>query len=274
MAVKRFTMFFDNVQGAGWSETHFATDGVQLPALIDSAQAVVAARAFGLGGGAHVTYVRVSDDAEQGDSLIYTPYARDGSGGGNGDGDADYGGTAINVRLQNKQAPYKTRGSIQLRGIPDVWVFRSGAVNYNTKYPRFIDAYIKALQAAGLGLRKTTTIGAQAITGITQNVETGVIVVATSIAIGANAFPPGNIVNITKLRGMGSVRGRHSVLTVGPGTTVSFRSKRFLQKYLGGGQIGVLDSSWAAIQDYKTIGVTHRKVGRPFDAPVGRVSVR
>lgn len=273
-ALTRITFFFQNIRDAGWTETHFLAAGTDLETIIANAQVLVQNRVRLLGGGASITYVRASDDATQGDSLIYVPPGNTGSGGGQGAGDADYAGQAILVRLQSTKPPYKTRGQIFLRGVPDSWIIDNGVVNYGSSYSTQIGNWIKALQAANCGLRSITNANPQPIQGMVQNAANGIITITTQGAHLATQVPPGNIINITKLHGFKGIRGRHSVFTVVSPTVLTIRSNTFMPPYLGSGVLSNVTANFAAIDTFQTIGVTHRKAGRSFDSPHGRLAVR
>lgn len=282
----RATMFFSDGK-YGWSESHYdPVDGDSLQVVLTKAIELATARSLLLGAGPTLDYIRVSYDSVWRDSLVapgIQPYGPPPNYYNKKfpppDGNSD---VAYSVFQAMGLSGTLFRKPIYLSGVPDVVITDPQSNPINPDWRKAFNAY-RAILIATWGFkvidRDPTSNPPKTIQAISYANPPGL----TTLNVPGHGLLTGDKVrvygvkqapNTNKLNGVWFV----TVPVVGGNPDVNniqLNGYGTLDpKWLGGGQI---QKQIYAVKPYTDVFIkreTHRKRGRPFDSPRGRLKRR
>jgi len=277
----RLTIFFEDGK-YGWSESHFYRAPVtDLHQVINDGVILARARADLLGTGPTINELRASFDDVFRDSFINvfnpplqtTLFAGGGSVPPEVTSDLPY-----SVTLLRLESGANYRRSLYLSGVPDAYQLDPNAqygAQWETNFGLWADqlADDPVNQTTGLwgfkALQRPPDVPTFPITGITFGLPTIITAVGNTFTVGQRI----HIRLVKQTPKKPSVNGFWYVLAK-TGDQVTLANSSFAgEAYLGGGI--VYDAQTYAIKPYTDVRIvreTHRKRGRPFDCPHGRLA--
>jgi Ubiquitin-activating enzyme E1 FCCH domain len=272
MAVIRATMFFKDVNGAGWSETIYNT-AANLTQAIAALGFLMPARIALCGTNSGLFYGRVSDDLVKRDSqiLVNPPgnaYPNRGSVSNLASDDV-----VIRIEGTNLVGPaFTVRRSLALRGTPVSITGAAGVFVGTAQWNNAFDNWVNTLVNGGWAIRyRDSTVPNFPIAVVGQNLANGVVTITTSIA---HTFAFRDTVQIKGCLGATEINGSWTVLTVADNTHFTIQTNQIVGAYIGGGSVTKYPYALARINSVQIIRCATHKAGRPFDQLRGRRRVR
>lgn len=287
MPIIRFTAFFKDDDGHGWSETHDLDGGTTITSLtarlqsfnnlmITTRRPLLAGDAFYIG--ARASYKTV-DGAIAGDNIEIDPPMRGPQTFGGETLETDAPEVAIKARFRNEAAT--ARSDVYLRGCWDQ-VIQAGVLNFGSaagaEWKRRADIYGAALVAGGYGWQgvNPALTSRGEVTSYTENDDgTVTLLVTPKNQILLPAAGTNLAVKFARLNRSKSPLNRSLVCTVAVGgaaldTIQQVAVGPFETK---GTYIATVFGfiPYAALSYYR---LTHRKTGRPFGVGPGRLPAK
>lgn len=259
MTAIRATFFFE--QGKyGWSESlHNTSSGLQN--VMDQAVALAAKRVKMLPEFCQLSYIRVSDDEQERDTIVrnVTPP--------NFDAAVSASASAFTACLLRLEASPTRRRLMYMRPAALSEGANSDPVIDDPSWLIGFTAWAALVSSAPWAVKYTEASGAKVpINQLSQNID--LLNVGVSSTAG---FTAGDRVYIGKLPAGKSAMGYYKVRNVIDATSMYVQSYRGPNIDVGaGGYIQKRVTGLAAIQTVIKLRVTSRKTGRPFDSPHGR----
>jgi len=258
----KVSFFFLDGNNYGWSE-NFYYEGED-NAAIAAAKLMLPTRLALLGTDCRIAYIRASDIGVRGDSQIYVPSIREGTGTA-ADGLSDIANTDLVIRVE-ALASFTIRRVIYMRGQPDLECSQGGFYTPSPGFIRAFNQWDKAMGVNNFQIYASAFSNDVNITGVTQAAN-GQITLA--LAGPCPQTYPGQI-NVFGVRKNPALRGRHSIAFAPVGNSVTFNSTHFVRPFLGGGVVQAVSPTLAIWGSSQVIRCSHRISGRPFDSPRGR----
>lgn len=261
MAIFKATFFFVQHK-AGWTETFYSSKDSHAAVLAD-VQHVVPFRVGLLGSNTALEYVRVSDDAIQGDVDTFVPPLADQKNTFVNAGSSDFQNTGMVVRLH--ASPIGNR-SLTMRGIPDGIVDDGGKLAMTGNFLLRFNSWTTAIINRFGIKRKDPANPRLTINSILWNQPTQRAEIGFNVPHG---MVTGDFVQLGGELPAADLRGIHRVVAVGANSV--FVKAPFLV-------LGNLGFAWGRKVSYivsniikaTPLRVSSRKAGRPFGVPVGR----
>lgn len=268
----RATLIFNDAK-AGWSETWYKANVPSLTDGLKDAQKLAKARGALVGLQASIEAVRVSDEAENRDSLLdFNPDHV------SKEAESKSSDTPWNCFLARVSAGSRYRRSVYLRGIPDDWIQRS--LVEDTQFT-MVEAFVKAWTAFGKHLVDNNwCIRALSREADTPEVKiTDIRRAAGDVNIWTEVVAPGlNVTagdHITVRGAKGTLlKGAYPVFSSNANVVTIKRPMDEKDNYVGGGMARKRVYALFPVTDYELIRPAKRDTGRAFFVPRGRRSAR
>lgn len=275
--VYRVTTLFEAGK-QGWSETFWKMGAGHL-AVATLATAIIKKRLKLSGYGVKTTYVRISDEAIRGDSVIVATNFSTGGGENNPLGPdyqivnpafQEWCDVSWNGVLVRQDSGSQTRRVFCMRGVPDGLIVMPDGPVANKAWDDAFDVWSKSLFQEGWGFialnKDPGTNPIKPITGITNTAD-GLV-----LSVAAHGFLEGEYIRVSGVKAAlpKLVNGIHQVSVINLNSVLLKGSSTANPGYQRGGEARAQRKIFVPITGSQVRRQAKRQPGRPFDQLAGR----